>query len=427
MPRACVIGGGFSGLACALRLLEKGFSVSVYESSSQLGGLALSFQKDGQRIHGCYHQILSTDETLLRVLHELKLYDRVSWLNASIYFYYDTTFYNFKNPFDLLRFPFTFFEKLSFAKFMVSCFLKKDWSREEHIDAFSWLSHKASAGIVEKLFDPLVRIKFGLTTRDVSAAWIGSRLASREGSSSFGYMRGTDWTYEVISALRDKILSLGGEIYCDSPVSLIEEKNGKVTSVHFVSGKKVVSDIVVSTLAPPLLCRLCPSLASSLAHIDYIGSLSLIVGVDSLPLSWKDDCYWSIYLHPERSFGGLFNLTKLNPQLGGSSQKYILNFFTNVEPFSEAYNVDEEVLCERYQHDIKSIFGEPLVISWKKLFRIPYVSAKYRQGYVNPPVRTSVSGLYLAGNYRSYPSVTSTGTAFKTGEEAAEAIVHDYS
>jgi len=79
-----------------------------------------------------------------------------------------------------------------------------------------------------------------------------------------------------------------------------------------------------------------------------------------------------------------------------------------------------------YKGTYKKIYGEELQINWYKINRIPYVSAKYIKGYKNPHARTKVRGLYLTGNYMSYPSVTSTGTAIATGIETAQIIITDY-
>jgi phytoene desaturase len=47
MDRAIVIGGGFGGLAAAIRLAARGFSVRLLERQTQLGGRAMVFRQDG--------------------------------------------------------------------------------------------------------------------------------------------------------------------------------------------------------------------------------------------------------------------------------------------------------------------------------------------------------------------------------------------
>jgi phytoene desaturase len=49
MPEACVIGAGFGGISAALRLKAKGYSVTIIDRCSQLGGRAQVFERDGYK------------------------------------------------------------------------------------------------------------------------------------------------------------------------------------------------------------------------------------------------------------------------------------------------------------------------------------------------------------------------------------------
>lgn len=47
--------------------------------------------------------------------------------------------------------------------------------------------------------------------------------------------------------------------------------------------------------------------------------------------------------------------------------------------------------------------------------------------YRNPPMRsTTLQNVYFAGNYMTFPSVASTGTALQSGLETASAILRDH-
>ena len=47
MIRAVVIGGGFGGLAAAIRLRAKGYDVTIIDRCKRLGGRAQVFERDG--------------------------------------------------------------------------------------------------------------------------------------------------------------------------------------------------------------------------------------------------------------------------------------------------------------------------------------------------------------------------------------------
>jgi phytoene dehydrogenase-like protein len=49
MSRAVVIGGGFGGLAAAIRLRAKGYDVTIIDRCKRLGGRAQVFERDGYR------------------------------------------------------------------------------------------------------------------------------------------------------------------------------------------------------------------------------------------------------------------------------------------------------------------------------------------------------------------------------------------
>ena len=47
MSKAVVIGSGFGGLASAVRLINKGYEVTLLEARDQLGGRAAVFKEQG--------------------------------------------------------------------------------------------------------------------------------------------------------------------------------------------------------------------------------------------------------------------------------------------------------------------------------------------------------------------------------------------
>jgi hypothetical protein len=50
----------------------------------------------------------------------------------------------------------------------------------------------------------------------------------------------------------------------------------------------------------------------------------------------------------------------------------------------------------------------------------------FGRSYRNPPVRSaSWENVYFAGNYRTFPSIGSTGTALGSGLDTGEAILGD--
>ncbi len=77
--------------------------------------------------------------------------------------------------------------------------------------------------------------------------------------------------------------------------------------------------------------------------------------------------------------------------------------------------------------DFRRVFGRPLEPVWTHLTRVGLYAPIFDPGYRNPPVRSStLTNLYFAGNYRTHPSIASTGTALGSGIEAGEAILREH-
>ena len=109
-----IIGGGFTGLTAAYKLSqEPGYSITLVESAGQLGGLAAGFPLLGTSLEKAYHHLFLTDTSILKLVEELGLNDRLMWCESSMGIYRAGRVYPFMSPADLLRFsPCNFFGRL---------------------------------------------------------------------------------------------------------------------------------------------------------------------------------------------------------------------------------------------------------------------------------------------------------------------------
>ncbi len=55
-----VIGGGIAGLNAGIELLQHGYDVSLYEKNKDVGGLCYGYQIDGYSIDACFHWLMGT-------------------------------------------------------------------------------------------------------------------------------------------------------------------------------------------------------------------------------------------------------------------------------------------------------------------------------------------------------------------------------
>jgi squalene-associated FAD-dependent desaturase len=79
--RVIVAGGGIAGIACALRLAERGVRVTLLETRRKLGGRATSFvdARTGETLDNCQHVALACCTNYLDLLDRLDALDKITW------------------------------------------------------------------------------------------------------------------------------------------------------------------------------------------------------------------------------------------------------------------------------------------------------------------------------------------------------------
>jgi protoporphyrinogen oxidase len=239
-------------------------------------------------------------------------------------------------------------------------------------------------------------------------------------------MPGKNWTEVLCAAMTRLLTETGVRIFTSSRVSRIATSSHRVVEITTEGGATLGGDVFVSTLPTELLTRLVPDENSPyLREIRYTALTSVIGATAVRP---TPDFYWMNLFSPERAASGLFLLNSLNPTLGTPGVTYA-NFVTHTRsrhlPFFRDHPGDE--VGNLYFADFRSVFGQDMAPTWIQVNRVPMYSPVFVKGYRNPPVHsTSSSNLFFAGNFRTHPSVVSTGTALQSGLDAAQAILQDH-
>jgi protoporphyrinogen oxidase len=421
-----VLGGGLSGVATAHALAEAGFTnVTIVERAPVLGGLAGSFERDGHFYPLGYHHILERDRTLLFFLDRIGALPSVAWRRIRMFFRLrDGHLYDLGHPFDFLRFPMALSDKLRFVRLMLRAFSKSDWTDWLDADAATLLDAWAGPGVREAIFEPLTRLKFELACRDVSAAWLGARLHFREGSSPLGYIPHANWTKVLCDGVTRLVTEQGVRVRLRESVVRLRTYGARVVAAELEGGESLAADLFVSSVPTEVYLKLVQrDDTPQLAAIRYTALLSVVCATRARV---APDFYWMNLASLDRTACGLFVLSSLNPTIGGPGETCV-NFVTHLRGRERALfaKPDDELLAA-YLDDFRAIFGFPLEPFWTHIARVPMYSPVFDRGYRNPPLRSSsFTNLYFAGNYRTFPSVASTGTALHSGLLAADALLRD--
>jgi protoporphyrinogen oxidase len=420
-----VLGGGLSGASAALSLAESGaFDVTVVERGPSLGGLAGSFERAGHFYPLGYHHILHRDRTLLYFLDRIGALPSVAWRRIRMYFRVGGKLYDLANPVDFLAFPMSLADKARFTLMMARAFMKSDWSDWQDKNAVDLLDSWSGPGVRKALFEPLSRLKFELPCEEVSGAWLGARLHFREGSAALGYIPGANWTKTLCEGVTKLVSEAGVTIRTSTSVAGLTRSHDRVRAVELVGGETIEADLVVSTMPTEIYSGMVPEdVTPEIAAIRYSALVSMICASKK---KVEPDFYWMNLASLDRSACGIFLLNSLNPTIGEPGDSCV-NFVTHLNNRSRPlFKRTDEELLSGYLEDFREVFGFDLDPFWTNTARVPMYSPVFTKGYRNPPARsTTFTNIYFAGNYRTFPSIVSTGTALLSGLETAEAIRHD--
>jgi protoporphyrinogen oxidase len=420
-----VLGGGLSGVAAAYALGRAGLTdITVIERGDRLGGLAGSFEREGHFYPLGYHHILHRDRVLLHFLDRIGALPDVRWRRVRMLFHLGGRAYDLGSPGGFLAFPMSLRDKAGFVRLMLKAFNTRDWSDWQDRSAADLVDHYAGPGAREALFERLTRLKFELPCEEVSGAWLGARLHFREGSAPFGYIPGANWTKVLCDGVARLLAEEGVKVRLNTAVSRLVTAGGRVLEAELGTGERIAGDMFVSTVPTEIYLRLLPGdRTPEIERIRYSALISLVCATHQRV---DPRAYWINLASLDRTACGIFLLSSLNPSIGRPGDSCV-NFVTHLRGRDRPlFHVPDDELLARYRDDFRAVFGFDLEPFWTNVARVPMYSPVFGRGFRNPPVRSaSWENMYFAGNYRTFPSIVSTGTALGSGLETGAAVLAD--
>src|SRR6266516_6985143 len=111
-----ILGGGALGLMAAYRLAKAGQPVMVLEQETTAGGLAAGFRVGDTWLEKFYHHLFPADTTIIKLIQELGLGDRLEWSHPRTVCLIGGKFQQLDSPLTLLQFsPLHIHERLRVA------------------------------------------------------------------------------------------------------------------------------------------------------------------------------------------------------------------------------------------------------------------------------------------------------------------------
>lgn len=444
VPEVVVVGGGLAGMVAALRLVECGFRVSIYEASQRLGGKAGAnksgndYDEHGYHIFPAFYlntwrlvddlgirenffdctdlvQLQAGEFPRVKILRNMtsvryflrNLFSGVVSVPEMFLFYYSIL--------DLMTQPYRYRARLD--QVSITGFLRSRFYRTESLASMS------QELILKGISVPSYRVS-AMTMRILMQYWLKYPLPI------FRMLRGNLQEF-FVEPIKRKLVSKGCQIYVSQRLEKLIVNGSRITRLQFLDQanermyERAVESIILAIPSEKVMRLIDDDLYRAAPGLSGIRSLN------GLPMAALN-----IYLSSKINGmpAGLVNLIDSRfglslvdmSQAWQSDKETVLNviaaYFTPLEGLSEP-TAKAEILAEirRYlpglepsnirRIDFQSHIEEPLFMNdvgaWE--FR--------------PVASTAIPNLYLAGDYcRSHIDLVSMEGAITTGLQAAEAV-----
>jgi protoporphyrinogen oxidase len=433
--KVAVVGGGVAGLAAAHRLLQSGHEVSLFEAGPTLGGLVRTFEVGGGRLESFYHHLFASDTTIIRLINDLGLGDRLIWRDSKVGFFQDGRIFDFVTPLDLLRFrALPLMDRVRLGLMAMRLRRQERWDQFEGVTAQDWIVKNVSPRVFDVVWGPLLRGKFGEAGDEVSMAWLWSkihlRFASRRGGpmqkEQLGYLLGSFGIY--IDELGRRLREAGADIRVGTPVQEVTVEGGRTSGLLLAGGERVAADAVIAAMASHVFERLVPALPddykSKLTSVRWQWALCMVLALrESL-----SPIYWLNVGEPGMPFIAVIEHTNfIGPEHYGEQRVlYISNYLRPDHPY---FDLSEEQLWEIFLPALQRI-NPRFSTDWVRerwLFKGPYAQPIVTTGYrrLIPDHRTPIPGLYLATMNQIYPEDRGQNYSIMMGEKVADLATED--
>lgn len=413
--KIAVIGGGFSGLSCALALLESKTKVVVFESRDVLGGLAGGFNPGNWRwyLDFFYHHIFTNDKEIIKLAREVGWPVRVK--NPVTTSFINNKEIQLDTPLSVLRFSqMSLWGRLRMGIGLALLKVVPDGKFLEKYQVVKVLPKLIGAEAYQVIWGKMVRAKFGPYADRVNMAWFWTRVAKR--TQNLGYFDGG--FRKLIEKIETKILSLGGDIKKETKIEKIENNDqGK----WLVNGE--IFDGVVMTTPAPITEKILGK-KNMFPEVDYLWGQTLILETNHKLING----YWMNILEKDWPFLVCVEHTNMidKKNYGGHRIIYLGNYLPADD---KQLKINKEELLTRYLPYLRKInrrFKKKWITN-VYLFREPYSQPVFPTNYSKllPDTRTPIKGLYLANMNLVYPFDRGTNYAVKMGQEVAKQLLTD--
>jgi protoporphyrinogen oxidase len=420
--RVIILGGGLAGLTAADKLLDSGKAeITILEKAPFMGGLASSFEVEGELIPRFNHHIVRTNKKTLEYLKRYDLMGNNEWKRINLAVALKDKVYNINKPWKFLKFSYlNFIEKVRFGLFGIYVSYFMDPSKlPDDLDAETYLNKACGKSVTQKMYYQLYgRNKFNIPLSQISMKQFAWRMKEREFNDLFTYpMKGIQG---MIDGLQQDVVRKGCKISMKATINSLDLQKKVIT--YTVGGKEhtEVFDALINTIPVPEFIHFAKGLPDE--YVKNIKKLRYtpVVGVLFGTKDFLDaENYWVNFLGERIHI--LYQHSVLVDKYK-SKVSWVIRYGGSIEDLPKP---DDEIK-DLYLGALKKYFPT-MDVKWAFVFRDKYAEPVYDKDYGKyaPSYRTPVQGFYNAGIQVTFPKIRNMDVALESGEKVAQYILED--
>jgi protoporphyrinogen oxidase len=413
--KIAVVGGGFTGLTCALSLLENGFEVVLFEEKNSVGGLAGGVTEKNWKwsLEYFYHHIFTNDKEILTLAKKVGV--KVEFFKPKTTSFVNKKELQLDSPLSVLKFSgMSFWGRVRMGIGLAGLKLVHNGLFLEKYKVVEMLPRLIGSEGYRVVWEKLLRAKFGPFAGEVNMAWFWARVAKR--TKKLGYFEGG--FQSLADRTKDVIVARGGEIRLGNKVRRVEKRENNKWLVD-----DCAFDGVVMTTPAPVMERVLGETVS-LPKINYLWGQTLVLELKEKLIGG----YWMNVL--ERNWPFLVAVEHTNmidKKYYGSTRIVYLGNYLPEE--SKQLTMNKDDLISAYLPYLRKI-NRRFRKKWIKrsmVFREPFAQPVFPVNYAKeiPRMKTDLPGLYLANMSMVYPFDRGTNYAVKMGDDVALQVIKD--
>ncbi len=418
--KIAILGAGFTGLTAGYELLKQGHEVTIFEKDSDVGGLAVGFQKKNWNwtLEKAYHHWFTNDSSVLNLAKEINV--NVITKRPKTNVFVNGEIFVLDSPQSVIKFPhLPLLDRLRFGAVIAYLKLTNNHQQFRETKALAWLRKTMGEKATNLIWEPLFQGKFSDYKEEISLTWFWARIKKR--TPSLAYPEGGFKTFA--DKLSFEIKRQGGEIFLNTQVTQI--KNFKSYVQIKTDIKTAKFDKVIVTLPSPVFTKITEDLpekyTKTINSIPHLHALSLIL---VLKKPFFKDTYWLNITDNNFPFLVLAEHTNFmdSKDYGGEHILYIGNYLPQDHKFLK---MTEKQLLKVYDPFLKKLnktYRLSLISSHLFLgpFAQPVVTTDYHKKI--PQFKTPLKNVYLANMDMVYPWDRGTNYAVEMGKELAKLV-----